>query len=242
MGALIMNISEKRIKDFDEYIDYTENLKGRYYFRGQADLDWAIAPSLFRYAEKTFEEEKREIQEELKRNPKLNAISALFDLQHYGKPTRICDLTISPLSALFFATESEDLKDGVVYVLDKTKEVSLECQELNIIMEVLTQRDFDFSSLSTDFGLTDSVEEVLSKNYLVQYKDLLYNNTRSYRQGGLGIVFGFTCDNGFVKQRGTESIDSLYYAENYYFSKRKEGYSRTTKKERLYKSCALQLY
>lgn len=67
-------------------------------------------------------------------------------------------------------------------MIDKKNEVSLNSLEMGLITAVLTD-----SSIKTP---NDKCDEIL-RNYVVGYKDLVYSNSRAFRQGGTGIVFGF---------------------------------------------------
>lgn len=143
-----------QISSFQEFLTYTEPLKNHAYFRGQADSQWAIIPSLFRKDPiPTLAMEQKKIKEEMEAS-KLDSISALFKLQHYGTPTRICDLTISPLSALFFATSGKDTanSDGVVCVFRKEcqrqitdRELQLFSKYLREMLKIMIPKDYSLS-------------------------------------------------------------------------------------------------
>lgn len=200
------HINTKNISSFDEYVKHTEHYKGRYYFRGQADATWDIIPSLFRGETVTLETERQIIHKKLLQNPKMTPLGALFHAQHYGLPTRICDLTISPLCALFFASDGDT--DGVIYVIDRSKTVTTAGYEMSLFTTVLTQKIDKISELSYDNALV-SPKDVLSKNYVVDARDFNFSNNRAFRQGGTGIVFGYDTANDEIKPIGKELIFDL---------------------------------
>ncbi|MEP7342510.1 MAG: FRG domain-containing protein, partial [Acidobacteriota bacterium] len=108
-----------------------------FFFRGQVNHDrfWRLEPSLFRQLKnrkddlpRSFEIEQDarkefESQVHLHMNP-----SALPDpgdwlgwwalMQHYGAPTRLLNWTASPYVAAYFAVESGDDTDGLMWVLN----------------------------------------------------------------------------------------------------------------------------
>jgi hypothetical protein len=47
-----------------------------------------------------------------------NEIDWVFLAQHYGVPTRLLDWSTNPMVALFFAVESHDEKDAIIYLVD----------------------------------------------------------------------------------------------------------------------------
>jgi len=195
------------IHSFDEYCKYTEQYKNRAYFRGQANSAWSIVPALFRGNNaSTLDDEIIQIRQEMAGSG-LDALPALFKLQHYGTPTRICDLTISPLTALFFATNGEETiqYDGVVYVFRKDCGVNYSSLELGWISKVLSG-----NILPKDFTNQDAtdIEAVLQKNLIIQYDfHFSYTNQRAMLQGGTGLLFGFSFDNGVISQNNKNGIE-----------------------------------
>jgi FRG domain. len=196
------------INSFSEYVTYTENYKNKFYFRGQANIEWDIIPSLFRkndYISLEVETIKREMK-----LSQLDVISSIFKLQHYGSPTRICDLSISSLSALFFSIEDESQinADGVVYVVDKTDAVPFHSKEINLFSKVLTDNYPKIEVLDSETSLGEEIKEILSQNYIIQYDyRFSYTNQRAILQGGTGILFGFDCSNGIIGPVGKRSVD-----------------------------------
>lgn len=110
------------IKDYK-----TLNQGAHIFYRGQAK-EWRLMPKVFR-SEKvssdrySFNElEKNYYYEALTRFPEefagLTSLDKLAKMQHYGWPTRMLDVTINPLAALWFACSDNEHKDedGFVYI------------------------------------------------------------------------------------------------------------------------------
>lgn len=194
------------ISSFDDYLKYTESYKGKYYFRGQADASWSVTPSLFRNGNNpSLETERGTIRKELTDDQRLTPLTALFRAQHFGIPTRICDLTIGHLCALFFAAEGET--DGAVYIFTKDQANRLASLEMMLFSHVLSN---NISRLSEVEGFEQiDIAEALSQNYIVEYRDLVYSNSRAFRQGGTGILFGLSCKNDEISPIGNNGIDDL---------------------------------
>ena len=89
------------------------------FFRGQANKDWSLSPSLFR--SDLFESESLLLTELRHICPNeflTNQFESLVKFQHFGLPTRLMDATTNPLVALYYACKSDNEaeKDGVVFV------------------------------------------------------------------------------------------------------------------------------
>ena len=112
-----------------------EDQQHHFFYRGQINQKWKLESSLFREIEKKQRDLKRCFQIEhdarnefasqahLHINP--SALPAQDDwlewwalMQHYGAPTRLLDWTASPYVAAYFAVESDDETDGLIWVLN----------------------------------------------------------------------------------------------------------------------------
>lgn len=88
-------------------------------FRGQANANWLLSPSLYR--QNLFEAENlllTEIKHICPNEFGDNRFDSLVKMQHFGMPTRLLDVTTNPLVSLYFACESSEQsnEDGIVYI------------------------------------------------------------------------------------------------------------------------------
>ena len=91
-------------------------------YRGMADKDWGLAPSLNRVCAHDLTLEKQMLRSFKKYGyADLQSVTSFWQLlamaQQYGLPTRLLDWTYSPLVAAHFATEDQESydRDGVIF-------------------------------------------------------------------------------------------------------------------------------
>ena len=91
------------------------------FYRGHADKDWRLTPSILR-TRKGPRVEDQLFREMVAHEPQSfsecrSALDHLVQMQHYGLPTRLLDVTMNPLVALYFACEeaTSEPTDGAVY-------------------------------------------------------------------------------------------------------------------------------
>lgn len=204
-------MKEKIIKSFEDFVEYTENYKNRFLFRGQANKYWLIIPSIFRKND-DLKNEVYTLKNAIK-DSNSSILSTLFKMQHHGTPTRLLDLTISPLSALFFAIEdsTQANNDGVVYVIDKTKTFSLNSKEIHLFSEALIKQDINDLEYSSIFSEQD-VKSILTKDYIIKYDyNFSYTNQRAILQGGTALLFGFDFLENKFRRKSNRTIDHLIF-------------------------------
>lgn len=90
-------------------------------FRGQDSRDWKVRPTILRGyrngAESAIFSELM-VEAPLEFGSDRSMFSKLVRAQHYGLPTRLLDVTMNPLVALYFACCDEGKVDGVVHIFD----------------------------------------------------------------------------------------------------------------------------
>ena len=131
------------VSSWDGFLEWVNQLRGSWCFRGQREAGWSLSTSLDRSARRDFstanssgywhvnrdsEENKnlRQFTEQdaphtLKR-PAVDDIGSWYAaMQHYGTPTRFLDWSTSPYVAAFFAFEHEAVRDrkySAIWALD----------------------------------------------------------------------------------------------------------------------------
>ena len=148
-----MNNKTVQIKSLEEYIKVIHSIRNNalidLFFRGQSNEEYELIPSIGRQINKKSNQtklilEKDYIKEALFRYPKVfgnqsSYIDLLTQLQHYGVPTRLLDVTSNPLVALYFACkssqESKD-KNGEVFVFNMTPEDTYDNEYVDVIASV----------------------------------------------------------------------------------------------------------
>ncbi|MBR3920287.1 MAG: FRG domain-containing protein [Clostridia bacterium] len=213
------------LKAFVEYImklreeSLSQGLSShQWFFRGQENSEWSIYPNVFR--NDGVAKENHIIQGALRQNPfefqNKNDFEILTKLQHYGLGTRLLDVTLNPLVALYFATEpsveykenkngqfSQEEKDGVVFFQfspwHTTNELCIRIASTIPFLEINSSWTTDvlLNKLKTDHVITDDEESLLIQDnckLLVEYlQDSFFvisshSNERLIRQSGAFII------------------------------------------------------
>ena len=119
------SVSPRTLTDFiEEFARYSSSSIYLKCFRGQQDSSWPNVAGIFRPdLKELLKNEKRAIRELISVQPhEFASDETMFDklvrMQHFGLPTRLLDVSLNALVALYFATDPGPLggkpSDGMV--------------------------------------------------------------------------------------------------------------------------------
>lgn len=177
------------------------------FFRGQSNKSWDIRPSIFR--DSLISVEHKIIQTAIARVPQefrecSSEFEELTKLQHYGLPTRLLDITMNPLVALYFAclptskVKDEDGNevdpDGIVYICTgyAEHEISYKTEILSKITKIGFERDFTLKDLKAKLEINKNIDP---ESFIKQIQETIfvmpsYSNSRLIRQSGAFLISG----------------------------------------------------
>jgi hypothetical protein len=164
------------------------------FYRGQSDKTYSLVPSVFRKG--LLNKEHILIQDLLLKSPENfsgidDAFERLIKMQHYNLPTRLLDVTMNPLVALFFACNENMDKDGEVIVFYDYMEhpSTVNAKSLVSLAEYSGSSERQMLGFLTDKGLTNLELGGLTKLTHIPI-EAPESNERIKRQHGAFIIFG----------------------------------------------------
>lgn len=206
------NSVKEYLKIIKKYDDYPEK-----YFRGQLEKYTTIPPSIAR--DNGYTSSESAIYNDCINMGLTNfegldmPLERLAKMQHYGVPTRLVDVTIDPLVALFFAVENtKDTSPGVVYlylhcglapdsITAKVLSVLPTLDNLSVLNIRETVQKIFHETISDD-----DVVAIASNPAIIKYSVALQkSNPRLYHQKGTFLI----CGNEFLNGAFSKTLRSL---------------------------------
>lgn len=206
----------EQVNNVDEYLkkllryDTFNNI----FYRGQLEKYKSISPSISRDVGYTINEsfiyEEAIKMKSIEFFDTLSPIERLSKMQHYGIPTRLVDLTIDPLIALFFAVQNVDDKShGNVYIFVQPK-YSLNDKRIKLLSLLSTLNSLKLDVIKNSYQecyLEDitgnEILEFASEGAIIRYSnDLQKSNKRIFSQKGTFAI----CGNEIIDNEIKKSI------------------------------------
>jgi|GEM_PF-2151877 len=181
----------------ESIIELTTKDPGEYIFRGQSREDWPVNCGTQRQCEdqqfdkKMFLEKNKNLVAKIRADGhgyfegrELNDFEILAQLQHYGAATMLIDFTRKALTALWFACNENQDKDGAVYACNTlTNPLFKKCEE------------FSFSIFEND---SENQKNIFTNSDFIHYWEPSKLNQRFYSQDSF-LIFGVkTIPNAYL--------------------------------------------
>lgn len=225
MNSIIVNTYEDLIEQIKEatsrLVLNSDDYRTAHYFRGHANKDWKLLPTLLR-DNKT--QEYKELLELSTINENDKHKILLATAQHYGRKTRCLDFTRNYKVALYFACNPNDLnydKDGAIFILEKYYHIPNWFTNYLVYYVATDDRK--------DISAWDYAREVLDKKEIV---DEFKRTGRSLELGNVQCEIqwclsrGFMVDfigNDFGIDRIKKQEAALYYFGSKFYANAESG-------------------
>ncbi|MGN0505894.1 MAG: FRG domain-containing protein [Lachnospiraceae bacterium] len=192
------------------------------FYRGHASASYKLLPAVMRKEAWTIHE--NDMYNELKINCAgdfsdcRTHLDYLVEMQHYGLPTRLMDVTRNPLVALYFACESEPDKSGEIIVFDIDKrQIRYPGSDLVSIMASLPLMSYkkkkEMMGWLKDKAITDKLFNDRATAFLHEIKlekPAFENRIRKKDVKGAVVVLSEKKNNRIIKQDGAFIICGLF--------------------------------
>jgi len=139
-----------------------------YFYRGHSDVNFKLIPSIYR--QQFIINEDKIFKEIILKTPndfinEKTTLEKLVKMQHYGLPTRILDITINPLVALYFAVKELPKKNGevIIFKIPKTDIKFYDSDTVSILANI-SKRPFEFEIESLNASIKEDDGKYLFKD------------------------------------------------------------------------------
>ena len=247
------NMKNIIINSYDELIETIEEIASKpiplisanhrrgYFYRGHANKDWKLLPTLLR--NKNVQEDK-ELLEMLDVNESDKRLISLAVAQHYGRKTRCLDFTSDYKVALYFACNPNDTdydKDGAIIVIekdyhlpnwftnylvyhvatDKRSDVFAWDYARYISQQEEIIQEFNRTHRSTEIGDIESeIQLYLSKGFMVDFRNNDCGFERIRKQSAALYYFGskfYTLNQNKKYYLDPNDLSKYWSSQNMYY-------------------------